>query len=227
MNLRNWKAFRIIDRTVAGVADPGQASTRPATGGLRRWLFASLVLLVFANPVHAHVEAGHSGGFAAGFAHPWSGWDHIIAMVAVGLWGAQLGAPAVWLLPVAFPMVMAVGGFLGLIGVQVPGVEIGIALSAVVLGGAVWKELRPPLGIAAALVGVFGLFHGHAHGAELPAGGDPLLYSIGFVVATGTLHAAGIGIGLVHRWPTGRTLLRGAGAVIAVTGSVFLWQAIR
>ncbi len=114
-----------------------------------------------------------------------------------------------------------------LMGISEPGVEIGIALSAVVLGAAVWKEFRPPLGIAAALVGVFGLFHGHAHGTELPAGGDPLLYSIGFVVATGTLHAAGIGMGLVHRWPTGRILLRGAGAGIAVTGVVFLWQAIR
>lgn len=185
-----------------------------------------LFVLLSANPADAHVQSGHAGGFGTGFGHPWSGLDHIVAMVAVGLWGAQLRAPAIWMLPVTFPLVMAMGGFLGLIGINLPAVEIGIALSAVLLGGAVCAEWRPPLAIAAVLVGVFGLFHGHAHGTELPEGGDGLLYSIGFVMATGVLHGVGIAIGLVHRWPTGRLALRGAGAGIAVLGARFLWLAM-
>ena len=147
-------------------------------------------------------------------------------MIAVGIWGAQLGSPAVWLLPVTFPMVMALGGTLGLLGVQIPGVEIGIALSAIGLGAAVLFEARPKLGIAAVLVGFFAIYHGHAHGTELPAGANGLLYSIGFVVATGLLHAAGIGIGTIHRWPAGRTALRWAGALVALGGLAFLWRAV-
>jgi urease accessory protein len=147
-------------------------------------------------------------------------------MVAVGLWGAQLGAPAIWLLPVAFPMVMAMGGMLGLLGVPLPGVEYGIAASAILLGAAVMLEARPPLPLAAALVGIFAIFHGHAHGTELPPGQSALLYSMGFVTTTGCLHAVGIGIGTVHRWPWGRSLLRIAGATVALSGAFFLWQAV-
>jgi urease accessory protein len=147
-------------------------------------------------------------------------------MIAVGLWGAQLGAPAVWLLPVTFPMVMALGGMLGLLGVPLPGVELGIAASAVLLGAAVLFELRPPLILAAVLVGSFAVFHGHAHGTELQEGADALLYSIGFVVATGCLHAVGIGLGLVHRWSAGRVALRFAGAAVALAGVLFLWEAV-
>lgn len=146
-------------------------------------------------------------------------------MVAVGLWGAQLGAPAIWVLPVAFPMVMAAGGMLALLGVPLPGVEVGIAASAILLGAAVALEARPPLWIAAALVGVFAIFHGHAHGAELPPGQSALLYSVGFVVATGCLHAAGIAIGAAQRWPPGRTLLRVCGAGVSAGGLFFLWRA--
>ena len=124
-------------------------------------------------------------------------------MVAVGLWGAQLGAPAVWVLPVAFPMVMAFGGMLGLMGVPLPGIEYGIAASAILLGTAVMFEIRPPLAIAALVVAVFAVFHGHAHGTELPPGQSGLLYSMGFVIATGCLHGVGISIGTVHRWAMG------------------------
>jgi urease accessory protein len=144
-------------------------------------------------------------------------------MIAVGLWGAQLGPPALWLLPVTFPMVMAVGGFLGLMGVALPGVEIAIALSALLLGAMVATEARPPVLIAAVLVGFFAIFHGHAHGTELPAGESGLAYSIGFVVATGMLHGIGIAIGLVHRWPAGRIAMRVAGGAVAMAGVVFLW----
>ncbi len=147
-------------------------------------------------------------------------------MVSVGLWGAQLGAPAIWLLPVTFPIVMAFGGFLGLIGVPFPGVEVGIAMSALLLGAAVLAQWRPPLFAAAALVGMFALFHGHAHGAELPAGESGLLYSIGFVIATGLLHLIGITIGTVHKWAWGRRLLQAAGAGVAMGGVYFLWQAV-
>ena len=158
--------------------------------------------------------------------HPISGLDHVLAMVAVGLWGVQLGAPAIWLLPVTFPMVMAFGGFLGLLGVPIPGVELGIALSAILLGSMVTTEARPPSWLAATLVGFFAIFHGHAHGSELPAGENGLLYSVGFVIATGCLHATGISIGLIHRWRSGRIALRVAGAGVAAAGWVFLWRAL-
>lgn len=185
-----------------------------------------LLLAMMPSEAFAHIVKGEAIGFVSGFEHPISGLDHIIAMVAVGLWGAQLGAPAIWLLPVTFPMVMAFGGFLGLIGVPLPGSEIAIALSGVCLGAAVLSEFRPPLWVAAALVGIFGLFHGYAHGAELPPGQNALLYSIGFILATGLLHATGITIGLVHRWPWGQWALRGAGAVVMCGGVFFLWGAV-
>lgn len=194
---------------------------------VRRAAAASVVTLGATLPALAHVEQGQAQGFVTGLRHPISGLDHVLAMIAVGLWGAQLGRPAVYLLPVTFPMVMAVGGFLGLIGVPLPGVEVGIALSMLALGTLVATEARPPVAVAAAVVGLFGIFHGHAHGTELPPGQSGLTYSIGFVAATGTLHAVGIAIGLVHRWPAGRQALRVAGAAIAVAGLYFLVGALR
>lgn len=174
----------------------------------------------------AHTERGRAEGLLAGLRHPVSGLDHVLAMVSVGLWGAQLGAPAVWLLPVTFPMVMAFGGMLGLMGVPLPGIETAVALSGVALGTAVLAEWRPPLWVAAVLVGFFAVFHGHAHGSELPPGASGLLYSVGFVAATGTLHAVGIGIGTIHRWPWGRAALRVAGGGIALAGGYFVWRAL-
>ena len=186
----------------------------------------ALSLAALAFPAFAHVQSGQATGFLAGLLHPVSGLDHVLAMVAVGLWGAQLGAPAIWLLPVTFPIVMALGGFLGLLGVPLPGVEVGIAASAILLGAAVMTERRLPLYAAAALVGLFAVFHGHAHGTELPPGQSGLLYSLGFVVATGCLHAVGIAIGAMHRWPAGRTALRIAGGGVGLAGIFFLWRAI-
>jgi urease accessory protein len=191
-----------------------------------RFVAASVLLLALAAPAAAHVGDARATGLLAGLRHPISGLDHVLAMIAVGLWGAQLGAPAVWLLPVTFPIVMAVGGTLGLAGVKLPGVEIGIALSALLLGAMVLREARPPLAAAAALVGVFAIFHGHAHGTELAAGESAALYSVGFVVATGCLHAVGIAIGLVGRWTWGRSVLRVAGALVALGGVFFLWKAL-
>jgi len=182
--------------------------------------------LLLAMPAWAHEQGGQAAGFVTGMLHPVSGLDHVLAMLAVGLWGAQLGAPAIWLLPVTFPLVMAFGGFLGLLGVPLPGVEVGIALSAILLGTMVATQSRPPLWLAAVVVGFFAVFHGHAHGTELPAGQSGLLYSIGFVIMTGTLHATGIAIGLIHRWQQGRIVLRGAGAIVGAAGVFFLWRAI-
>lgn len=190
-----------------------------------RWM-AALAVCLWAQPAFAHVQQGEAGGFLTGLAHPISGLDHVLAMVAVGLWGAQLGSPAIWLLPVAFPMVMALGAMLGLMGLPLPGVEYGIAASAILLGVAVMFELRPPLAVAAALVGFFAIFHGHAHGTELPPGQSAMLYSMGFVVATGVLHAAGIGLGESRRWAWGKGLLRAAGTIVAVGGIFCMWRAL-
>jgi urease accessory protein len=196
------------------------------TKTLRMVYVAGGLVLLCVQPVCAHVGQGEAYGLLTGFVHPLSGADHMLAMVAVGLWGAQLGAPAIWVLPVAFPMVMATGGMLALMGVPLPGIEYGIAASAIMLGVAVMFEIRPPLALAAILVGVFAIFHGHAHGTELPPGQSALLYSMGFVVATGCLHALGIGIGTVHRWTWGQKLLRAAGAVVALGGVFFMWKAL-
>lgn len=197
-----------------------------ASEGTRRAAAACGLLAVAATPAHAHVQQGAAQGLLTGLSHPVSGPDHVLAMIAVGLWGAQLGAPAVWILPVTFPMVMACGAFLGLVGIPVPGVELGIALSAVLLGFMVAREARPPLALAAALVGAFAIFHGHAHGTELPPGQSGLMYSIGFVTATGLLHAVGIAIGLVHAWPWGRVALRVAGGLVLAGGLYFLRGAL-
>jgi len=174
----------------------------------------------------AHQEAGQAAGFLTGLAHPVSGLDHVLAMIAVGLWGAVLGPPAIWVLPVAFPLVMAVGGLLGLLGLPLPGVEIGIAVSAIVLGAMVLAEVRPPLWLAAVIVAFFAIFHGHAHGRELPDGTSALLYSLGFVVATGLLHAVGILLGVAHRWAAGRRVVQLAGGGVALAGLFFLWRAV-
>jgi urease accessory protein len=180
-------------------------------------LMSSLML----SPAFAH-SGSVSGGLIGGLSHPLFGPDHVAAMVAVGLWGAFLGPPAMFVLPVVFPLVMAMGGVLAILGVPLPGVEIGIAVSAAILGMMVALAACPPLWIAAVLVGAFAIFHGHAHGAELPPGADAVAYSAGFVVATGMLHLAGIAFGLLSRWPAGRIAVRSAGGAIAVAGLMFL-----
>jgi len=181
----------------------------------------AMLLLASTTSAMGHT-GGSGGGFASGLAHPVGGADHVLAMIAVGLWGAQLGKPALWLLPITFPLMMACGAALGLIGFPVPGVELGIAVSAIALGLVVMLEARPPVAFALVMVAFFAVFHGHAHGTELPEGQSGLLYSIGFVIATGLLHGLGIGIGTVHRWKTGRIVLRLAGAAVLVGGLFFL-----
>jgi urease accessory protein len=179
-------------------------------------------LLAFAGIASAHEATGVAGGFSSGFMHPILGWDHVIAMVAVGLWGAFLGNPAIWILPVVFPLVMAFGGALGVMGVPVPAVETGIAVSAIVLGVMVAAAARPNVWIAAAIVGLFAIFHGHAHGTELPGAANPIAYSLGFVIATGLLHLCGIAFGALAQWPAGKIVVRAGGGAIALAGLGFL-----
>ncbi len=174
----------------------------------------------------AHSTHGVAGGFASGFAHPVLGWDHVIAMVAVGLWGAFLGKPSIWLLPLVFPLVMALGAAAGILGLPLPWVELGIAGSAVVLGLLIALRSRLPLAAAAVIVGAFAVFHGHAHGVELPAATNPFAYGVGFVVATGMLHLVGIAFGLLVRWPRGVVAVRAAGGLISVLGCAFLLGAL-
>jgi urease accessory protein len=182
----------------------------------------TLMLIVAAGPALAHTGEGLTGGFLSGFTHPIFGWDHVVAMVAVGLWGAVLGPPALWLLPVVFPLVMAMGGALGVAGVPLPMVETGIALSGVILGLLVALAVKAPLWAAAVLVGIFAVFHGHAHGAELPEAANAYAYAIGFVIATGLLHLGGIAVGLLTRLPSGAYAVRAAGVAIAAVGAAFL-----
>ncbi len=199
-------------------------ASRRVRYGARR--IACLVVVLAPAIAFAHEETGQAAGFLAGLMHPVTGMDHVLAMIAVGLWGAVLGPPAIWVLPVAFPLVMALGGLMGLLGIPLPGVEIGIALSAIVLGTMVLAEARPPIWLAALIVAVFAVFHGHAHGRELPEGTSALLYSLGFVIATGLLHAVGILLGVAYRWRTGRWTLRVGGAGVALAGLFFLWRAV-
>jgi urease accessory protein len=182
-------------------------------------------LLVAATPAYAHPGIGNTLGFAPGLAHPLGGIDHVLAMVAVGLFAAQLGGRALWAVPLAFVAMMAVGGAAGMTGMSLPFVEFGIALSVVVLGAAVAARVHLPTLAAMALAGLFALFHGHAHAAGMPETVSGLAYGLGFVLATASLHAAGIGLGLaIGRAGDafGNRVLRTAGSAMAVTGIAIL-----
>lgn len=170
----------------------------------------------------AHQSVGHGGGFLSGLTHPLFGFDHVIAMVAVGLWGGFLGKPALYVLPILFPLIMAFGGALGVLNMPIPAVEAGIAASAVVLGLLIAFAVRIPLPLASVIVGIFAVFHGHAHGTELPESASAAMYSIGFVLSTGLLHLAGVGLGEAGRARIGRLAVQGLGGGIALTGLAFL-----
>jgi len=175
----------------------------------------ALATVAFGSAAMAH--PGHEGGLAGGLAHPFTGLDHMLAMVAVGLWASQLGRRAIWLLPVLFPAVMVAGAAMGASGLPLPWVEAGILASVVVLGAAVALQLQVSVGLGAALVAVSALFHGYAHGAELPAVGSAVLYGVGFVIATIALHGIRIALGtLANR----QLVLRSAGGAIAAAGMI-------
>ncbi|MDK4734666.1 HupE/UreJ family protein [Rhizobium sp. CNPSo 3490] len=182
-----------------------------------------LALAAIALPAvaSAHPAIGEAAGFSHGFAHPISGLDHILAMVMVGIFAFQLGGRAVWLVPTTFVLVMALGGLLGVSGINVPFVETGIALSVVVLGAVVAFNVKAPLAAAAGIIGIFAIFHGHAHGAEMPENAAGGAYAAGFMVATALLHAAGLALGYAvgHAGKRqGVLVTRTAGSIAALAG---------
>jgi urease accessory protein len=192
---------------------------------MRRALLATALVLVpslaFAHPG----PPGHTHGFIDGMLHPLTGLDHILAMVAVGLFAAQLGGRALWAVPASFVTVMAAAGFAGMNGVALPLTETGIALSVIALGGVIALRVSMPLAAAMAMVGFFAVFHGYAHGIETPDNASGLLYGAGFVAATALLHGMGIGLGLTIgrlQGVYGRNLVRVAGSVAAVIGVAML-----
>ncbi len=179
--------------------------------------------LLFAGAAQAHTFGAHGAGFIAGFAHPLGGFDHLLAMIAVGLWAAQLGGRALWAVPAAFVGAMAVGSVAGLTGYELSGLEQAIAVSVLILGLVIAAALRMRTDLAAMLVGAFAICHGIAHGAELPEAAAPVGYAVGFMLATALLHGVGICLGLLsaHKLGAdrfGRYAIRAAGVAIAVAG---------
>lgn len=190
-------------------------------------VLASCIILLAPGVVAAHTgEAVMGGGFLAGFKHPIFGYDHLLAMLAVGIWGVFLGSRAMWVLPVTFPLVMAIGAVLGIAGVPLPGVEWGIVISVIALGAAIAFALQAPLAVAGVWVALFAIFHGYAHGSEMPANASAVAFAAGFVIATGLIHVTGIVLGLLSRLPAGTAVLRGGGALIAIAGCYFALQLV-
>ena len=173
------------------------------------------------DPAFAHLRGSELGGFQSGFTHPIVGIDHLQAMPAVGIWGAQTGGRNVWTLPITFPFIMAAGSVLGMSGVVLPHVELAIALSVFILGLAIAFAWKPPEWLALLLIAIFAIFHGYAHGAELPQAIDPASYANGFVVATGLIHIAGIGIGFMLGRLWKGQFSQALGVVIAMMGLYF------
>ena len=181
-----------------------------------------LLTLCWIAPVSAH-EIHSGGGFMSGFNHPVLGFDHLLAMLSVGMLSTQLGGRAIWTVPLAFVTFMLVGGILGLYAIAVPFVEIGIALSVLLLGLAIAFDRQIPLLFAMAFVGVFAIFPGHAHGAEMPELASPVLYALGFLFGTAVIHLGGVMIGLGMQRMTGqRNLMRVTGVAIAAMGGYLL-----
>jgi len=186
---------------------------------LSKSLLALSLLVFLPNMASAHILPGTGHGFQDGFLHPLTGWDHLLAMIAVGLWAAQHRGRAIWLIPLSFVSVMLLGGILGLAGVYVPGAEVAIAISVLALGGLVATMTRFTPSLSVAVVGLFAFFHGYAHGHEMPAAAGALPFSMGFVLATALLHGLGIGAGLgFQKQPR---VLRWAGAAIAASSICF------
>lgn len=163
---------------------------------LKRLSISAAIFAAMTAPAFAHLNPAEHGSFMSGLTHPLSGADHMLAMIAVGLWAAQIGGKARWAVPAAFVLVMAIGFMLALVGAPLPFVEPGILASVIGLGLLVALAIRVPVAASAAIVGVFALFHGHAHGGELGSA-TALSFGIGFVVATALLHAFGVSLGIL------------------------------
>jgi len=179
---------------------------------------AAVATLVFPSAAMAHVGAGSTASFMAGFAHPYSGLDHIAVMIAVGLWAALKGGRALWAWPSAFIGVMLIGGLLGMMHVPVPFVEPGILASVVALGLLVALAVDFPIWLGAVIIGVFAVFHGHAHGSEVAENIGGAEYMAGFALATASLHAIGLGIAFVLGSIEMRAVIRLAGAACVLLG---------
>lgn len=193
------------------------------TRSILRFCAAAIVFAPVA--ASAHVGVGDTHGFVHGFSHPLSGIDHLLVMIAVGLFAAHLDGRALWLVPLTFVSVMALAGVAGMAGVRLPFVEIGIGLSVVVLGLAIAFQLSIPTLVAMILVGFFAIFHGHAHGTEMPQTVSGLSYGVGFICATAMLHAIGIALGLAigkAGEACSPRFFQIAGSVMAITGVAFL-----
>jgi urease accessory protein len=186
--------------------------------------FALAVMLPFA--AHAHVSAGETVGFWHGLQHPIEGLDHILAMLAVGLWATQIGGRALWAVPLTFVSVMAIGGVLGIVGAPIPFVEQGIIASDLILGGLVLLATRLPLSISMVIVGLLAIFHGYAHGQEMPKEASGLLYATGFVLSTALLHLSGMGIALIIKNLLKEKMVRIAGGGILLGGIYVLVQSL-
>jgi urease accessory protein len=196
---------------------------------MRRALLTTALILVPTLALAHPGLPGHTHDFADGVLHPLTGLDHILAMVAVGLFAAQLGGRALWAVPASFVAVMAAAGLVGMSGIALPLTETGIALSIVALGGVIALRVSMPVAAAMAMVGFFAVFHGYAHGVETPDNASGLLYGAGFVTATALLHGLGVGIGLAVgriQGAYGRNLVRVAGSVAAVIGVAMLAGAV-
>jgi len=190
---------------------------------LKKIFFCSFILSLFPDVSHAHMNQG-DGGFMAGLSHPVLGFDHLLAMVSVGILSAQMGGRAIWTVPLTFVSVMAVGGVLGIKGTGLPGVEYGIAVSVAVLGISLAMEKKLPMILTMIFVGFFALFHGHAHGAEMPSLAKPAFYALGFITGTAGIHIVGVLIGLISRRTSkGAEFLRFVGAGIAGIGIYILY----
>lgn len=185
---------------------------------MKRIAFTLLPSLIIASPALAHLNPGEHGSFATGISHPIFGADHVLAMLGVGLWAALLGQRAMWRLPIAFVGAMALGFLLSLRGLSLPFVEPAILSSVLILGVLVALAVRLPANGAALAVATFGLFHGHAHGAEIGLA-TPLAYLTGFALASMALHIAGVGIGLILSRGASLSLTRGCGGLIAAMGA--------
>ena len=190
---------------------------------LRRSAIALATFLSLAAFAQAHPGHG-AGGFANGFAHPLHGLDHVLAMLAVGLWAAQLGGRSKWLVPASFVGVMALGGALGMAGVAVPFAEQGILASVLILGVLIAAAVRLPVAASLGIVGLFALCHGHAHGAEMPVNAVGAVYALGFTAATALLHGCGIGLGVMMQGTAKADWLRACGVAISAAGLLLLWN---
>ncbi|MEO7558109.1 MAG: HupE/UreJ family protein [Gammaproteobacteria bacterium] len=191
----------------------------------RRWMLLSVVLLSFTQSAFAHTSGAEGASFYQGFIHPLLGLDHLLAMLAVGIWAAQIGGRARWLVPAAFLALLALGGGIGMLGWPLPQVELGIVGSVVVFGLLIAGAAKMPLWLSMGVAGLFALFHGHAHGAEMPQAATPWLYALGFLLTTVILHGLGVIVGTAnqYRWPA--RLLRIGGVGLSAAG-VWLLAAV-